>query len=213
MRSIAPWRHTIFSQGTSPSSSTISSTTSTTQRPLVLVRCGTKMRLSESAIFTFPANPRQAYHSHEESLLPAQPCSTSTVNPYTNLVRFTKRKSGRDIVYERFRFFFDRQKEQLLAEVRTEIHKHDFQADFDRRILKWNEIVESQRREIHHTIASDEQFQATSITTSRITVRTKSGFLWRSHQKSSWDWRLEESSRVTIRWFFYKKTDRKSGHY
>ena len=92
MRSIAPWRYTTLSQVTSPSSST----TSTTQR--LLQRCSrmnpatkiwslrtcamrnSTMRSTEKAISSplfiqereQPANLRQAYHSHEESLLPAQ---------------------------------------------------------------------------------------------------------------------------------------------
>ena len=51
-------------------------------------------------------------------------------------------------------------KEQILAEVRTEIQKHEFQADSDRRsVQEMNGIIESQRREIDHTIASDEQLR------------------------------------------------------
>ena len=49
-------------------------------------------------------------------------------------------------------------KEQILAEVRTEIHKHEVQPDSDRRsVQELNGIIESQRREIDHAIASDEQ--------------------------------------------------------
>ena len=49
-------------------------------------------------------------------------------------------------------------KEQILAEVRTEIQKHEFQADSDKRsIQELTGIIHSQRREIDHTIASDEQ--------------------------------------------------------
>ena len=51
-------------------------------------------------------------------------------------------------------------KEQSLAEVRNEIHKHEVQADSDRRsIQELNGIFESQRREIDHTIAGDEQLR------------------------------------------------------
>ena len=61
---------------------------------------------------------------------------------------------------ERIRILLERQKEQILAEVRTEIHKHEVQADSDRRsIQEFNGIIESQRREIDHTIASDEQLR------------------------------------------------------
>ena len=51
-------------------------------------------------------------------------------------------------------------KEQILADFRAEIHKHGFQADSDRRsIQELNGMIESQRREIDHTIASDEQLR------------------------------------------------------
>ena len=61
---------------------------------------------------------------------------------------------------ERIRILLERQKEEILAEVRTEIQKHEFQADSDRRsIQELNGVLESQRREIDHTIASDEQLR------------------------------------------------------
>ena len=61
---------------------------------------------------------------------------------------------------ERIRILLERPKEHTLAEVRTEIHKHEFQADSDRRsIQELNGIIESQRREIDHTLASDEQLR------------------------------------------------------
>ena len=59
---------------------------------------------------------------------------------------------------QRIRILFERQKEQILAQVRTEIHKHEVQAESDRRsIQELTGIVDSQRREIDHTITSDEQ--------------------------------------------------------
>ena len=58
---------------------------------------------------------------------------------------------------ERIKILVERQKEQILAEVRTEIQKHEFQADSDKRsIQELTGLVDSQRREIDHTIASDE---------------------------------------------------------
>ena len=51
-------------------------------------------------------------------------------------------------------------KEQIVADFRTEIQKHEFQADSDRRsIQELNGIIESQRREIDHTVAGDEQLR------------------------------------------------------
>ena len=107
-----------------------------------------------------PANLRQAYHSHEESLLPAQSffAHTSTGRPVYEPTSSQKRTSGRDIENERIRILLERQEEQILAEVRTEIQKHEFQAESDRRsIQELTGIIDSQRREIDHTITSDEQ--------------------------------------------------------
>ena len=109
-----------------------------------------------------PANLRQAYHSHEESLLPAQSffAHTSTERPEDEPSSSQKRKSGRDMENDRIRILRERQKEQILAEVRTEIQKHEFQADSDRRsVQEVNGTTESQRREIDHTVASDEQLR------------------------------------------------------
>ena len=70
-----------------------------------------------------PANLRQIYHSHEESLLPAQSFFTRTstgrpvYEPSSDLSQ--KRKSSRDSENERIRILLERQKEQLLAEVRS----------------------------------------------------------------------------------------------
>ena len=51
-------------------------------------------------------------------------------------------------------------KGQILAEGRNEIHKHEFQADSDRRkIQELYGIFEFQRKEIDQTIASDEQLR------------------------------------------------------
>ena len=107
-----------------------------------------------------PANLRQAYHSHEESLLPAQSffAHTSTARPVYEPSSSQKRKSGRDMENVRIRILRERQKEQILAEVRTEIQKHEFQADSDgRSIQELTWITDSQRREIDHAVTSDEQ--------------------------------------------------------
>ena len=61
---------------------------------------------------------------------------------------------------ERIRILLERQEEQILAEVRNVIQKHEFQAESDRRsILELTGIIDSQRREIDHTITSDELFR------------------------------------------------------
>ena len=104
-----------------------------------------------------PANLRQTYHSHDESLLPAQSffTRTSTVKsvyePSSNLS--PKRKSSRDLENEQIRILLERQEEQILAQVRSEIQKHELEAESDRRsIQELTGIVDSQRMEIDHTI-------------------------------------------------------------
>ena len=65
-----------------------------------------------------------------------------------------KRKSSREMENERIRILLERQKEQILAEVRTEVQKHEFQADSDgRSIQELSRIVGSQRREIDNTFS------------------------------------------------------------
>ena len=77
---------------------------------------------------------------------------------------------------ERIRILFERQQKQILAEVRTEIQKHEFQADSDLSIQELNGIIESQRREIDHTTAGDEQLRRDQrLLQEQQTIRTKSG--------------------------------------
>ena len=103
-----------------------------------------------------PANLRQTYHSHEESLLPAQSFFTRT-STERSLYELSsdlsqKRKSSRDLENERIKILLERQKEQILAEVRSEIQKHELQADSDRRsIQELSGIIDSQPMEIDHT--------------------------------------------------------------
>ena len=96
------------------------------------------------------ADRRQAYHSYEESLLPAQSflAHTSTERPVHELSLCQKRKSNRDMENERIRILLERQKEQILADIRAEIQKHEFQAGSDRRsIQELNGIIEMNREE------------------------------------------------------------------
>ena len=70
-----------------------------------------------------PANLRQTYRSQEESFLPARPFFTGTS---------TKRpvyEPRRDLETSESGFSLKGKKEQILAEVRSEIQKHEFQAD------------------------------------------------------------------------------------
>ena len=89
-----------------------------------------------------PADRRQAYHSFEESLLPSQSlsvCHARTGRPVHELCSLGSRsreKPSRDSENEQIRILLERQKEQILADFGAEIHKHEFQADSDRRSVQ-----------------------------------------------------------------------------
>ena len=69
-----------------------------------------------------------------------------------------KRKSSRDLENERIRILLERQKEEILAQVRSEIQKHELQAESDERsIQELSGIIDSQRMEIGHTITGCDQ--------------------------------------------------------
>ena len=61
---------------------------------------------------------------------------------------------------EQTRILLERQKEQILADCRAEIQKHEIQADYDRRsIQKLFEVIESQRGEIYRAQQRDERLR------------------------------------------------------
>ena len=162
-----------------------SSTTSTTQRllqwssrvnPVTETRCprtramrNSTMRLSEKRYLhhcSFRSEKNQRTGDKLITLMKKVSCQLRafshrrTVRPVHELSSCQKRKSSREMENERVRILLERQKEQVLAEIRIEIHKHQFRADSDRRsIQELNGIVESQRREIDQTIADDEQLR------------------------------------------------------
>ena len=66
----------------------------------------------------------------------------------------------RDSEDEQIRILLERQKEQILADCRAEIQKHEFQADYDRRsIPKLNGVIGSRRGEINRALEGDEQLR------------------------------------------------------
>ena len=96
------------------------------------------------------ASRGQAYHSREESLLSSQSMSVGHVRTERHVNEFVKVSSSvrenpcRDSENEQIRILLERQKEQILANCRAEVQKHEFQADYDRRsIQKLNEVIGS----------------------------------------------------------------------
>ena len=91
-------------------------------------------------------------------------------------------------------------KKSKLSQVRVEIQKHEFQADSDRRsIQELNGIIESQRREIDHALACDEQLRRDQLLLHD--QRSEQNLdLRQAHIKKSLRYgRIEGSSRVTSR--------------
>ena len=111
------------------------------------------------------ASRRQAYHSPDESLLSSQSLSVGhdrTGRPvsdeFGSLISNVRENPRRDSENEQIRILLERQQEQILADYRAEIQKHEFLADYDRRnILKLNEVIQSQRGEIYRAHQGDEQ--------------------------------------------------------
>ena len=108
-----------------------------------------------------PANLRQAYHSHEQSLLPAQSFlhKQARGDPCTNQVQICLKNGNQVATWKTSKSEVSSKdkKEQILAEVRSEIQKHELHAESDRRsIRELTGIVDSQRLEIDHTITGCE---------------------------------------------------------
>ena len=110
------------------------------------------------------ASRGQAYHSPDEGLSSSQSSSVGhdrtgrlVADQFDSLISNVRENPRRGSENERIRILLERQKEQILADCRAEIQKHEFQADCDRRsIQKLNEVIESQRGEIYRALAGDE---------------------------------------------------------
>ena len=111
------------------------------------------------------------------------------------------------------RILLQRQREQILADCKAEIEKHEFQADYDRRSQKLNEMIESQKEEIL-SWSSRRRTTSTRSTTSSWTVfEAKLGSSWSSWEKPRWNGRIEAISRLHIRHNCKKKIALRSRHY
>ena len=81
------------------------------------------------------------YHSHREGLSVAELSSSVSERTVRPVVERTGRlvvERGQELNTEhaQIRTLLDRQKEQILTECPTEIRKHEFQADYDRRSVQ-----------------------------------------------------------------------------
>ena len=103
----------------------------------------------------YNAHREHVYHSQREGLSVGQ--SSSSVSERT--VRPVVER-GQELNTEHAQIWtlLDRQREQILADCQTEIKKHEFQANYDRRRKqKLSETIESQQEELHHAQAEELQ--------------------------------------------------------
>ena len=120
------------------------------------------------------------YHSQREGLSVCQ--SSSSVPERTGLL---VESIGQElnVANAQIRTLLDRQKEQIFAECRAEIKKHEFQADYDRRsVRKLGEIIECQQEELHCAQAEELQRRDQKLLHERL-LQQNSEFR-EAHQKS-----------------------------
>ena len=88
-----------------------------------------------------------------------------TGQPVVERVAKSHERSGQPVVergqelnteHAQIRTLLDRQREQILADCQAEIRKHEFQANYDRRIIqKLSETIESQQEKLHRAQAEE----------------------------------------------------------
>ena len=147
---------------------------------------------------------RQAHHSPEESLSSSQSLSVGhvrkgrpVVKPLDSQISSVQEIRRHNSSSEQIRTLLERQEEQILADCRAEIQKHEFQADYDRgSIQKLNEMIESQKWEIYRAHQGGRTTSTRSTNSSWTLIGTKSRTVWSSFEKSQLDGRIEAISRV-----------------
>ena len=139
----------------------------------------------------------------KKSLLPAQSffTRTSTGRPVYEPSSCQKRKSSRDLENERIRVLLERQKKSkffLKSDLRSR-STNELQAESDKRSTQeLTGIIESQRREIDHTITGCDQ--------------SRRDPLLLQAELSEQNRALREKSCVEGRWTFKKKIDWRPKH-
>ena len=112
----------------------------------------------------------------------------------SSLSSHSREKPSRDSKNERIKILLERQKDQILVDFRAELHKHEFQADSDRRsIQELSGIIESQLRQIDHPIAGDEQLRRDQLLLQKQSSEQNRDLL-EAHIKSLYE--MEELKRV-----------------
>ena len=172
---------------------------------------------SRTWITTMPQSVRcSSMYTENKSVTPSEkacllvshrrPCPIERGNP---LLKQVKRQNSE---HAQIRTLLDRQREQILEDCQTEIKKHEFQADHDRRIHKLSETIESQQEELNRVPAEELHGRDQQLLHEQ--VLKQNWDLREAHEiKSQWSGRIEAISRLNIRHNCEEKIDRRSRYY
>ena len=116
----------------------------------------------------YDAHREHVCHSQREGLSVDQSSSSMserTGQPVVETVAKSHDRTGQPVVetgqelnpeHAQIRTFFDRQREQILAECQAGIRRHEFQANYGLRSMqKLSETIESQQEELHRAQAEE----------------------------------------------------------
>ena len=107
------------------------------------------------------------------------------VNELSSLSSSVRENPYRDSENEQISILLERQKDQILADCKAKIQKHEFQADYDRRsIKKLNGVIGSQRDEINRAHQGDEEHRRDQQLLQEQIIGTRSRTSWSSYEKS-----------------------------
>ena len=170
----------------------------------------------------FNAYREQIYHSQREDLSVGQSLSSMSDRTVHNVVETVAKSHDRteqpvvetsqeqNTENEQIRTLLDRQGEQILADCQTEIRKHEFQADYDRRSFqKLNEIIESHQEELHRAQADERRRRDQQLLHEQLLKQNWA--LPEAHEKSLKE--MKEVSEFHLRHYCKKKISRRSGYY
>ena len=119
----------------------------------------------------------------------------------------SKTEISRDLENKQIRILLQRHKEQIFAEVRSEIQKHELQAESDRRsIQELTGIIDSQRMEIDHTVTGCEQSRRDQLLLKE-EISEQNRDLRETCIRNMGDMEELQKSRVNGRGTFKKKID------
>ena len=159
----------------------------------------------------------KAYHSLEESLLSSQSLSVGhvrterLVNEFGSLSSSVRDNPCRDSEHEQIKILLQRRQEQIIADGRAEIQKHQFQAACDRSIPNLNGISGNEMRLIMLLQETNNFDEINNFFTNNFWNKIENILMIMTSLIE-----MEELKRFqgsTFDEFLEKKIDRKSGHY